>query len=571
MFEKVVNVAIGVLVCLLISRCANPVSPAGGPKDTSPPEILKYEPPLNSRNFKRKKIKITFDEFIQLKDINSQVIISPPLDQTPEFKIRGKSLIIEITGALKENSTYNIFLGNSIVDLTENNPVENFQYVFSTGNVIDSMSLAGSIYNAFDLTPVKSINVMLFLDNNDTLPFDSLVYFVRPYYLTKTDASGNFIFNNLINQSFKLFALNDQNGNLIYDQPTESIAFSETLIFPTFVQISEPDSIESDTVMMESIEKLMSFKTGIKLALFTETDSTQKLIKATLVRQNQLSFIFKRPTTSLIVRPLNLPDDLDWGIAEPNIAKDTIYYWLKNLSQDSITFEISDNDVILDTVEVGVIKKSKNRKQGTGAIDTTLLTIKTELKTNHANLYKPFILAFDYPVISFNPDKIQLFEQDTIPVEAVKYFTDPVQRKFAVDYKWNSATPYKLVIIDSTFFDLLYRTNDTISFSFISQSVEDYGNFFVNVNLLNTSTDVIFQLLSGDKVKEEFIISSSERLSFIHLTPGDYKLKAIFDSNRNGTWDTGDYIYKIQPEEVKFYSSDITIRANWDVVEDWEL
>jgi len=551
--------------------CANPVSPTGGPKDTSPPVILKYEPPINSLNFSQKKIRITFDEFIQLKDINSQVIISPPIDKTPEFKLRGKSLIIEMTETLKENTTYNIFFGNSIVDLTENNPFENFQYVFSTGNVIDSLSISGSIYNAFDLAPVKNINVMLYLNINDTIPFDSLPYFVRPYYLTKTDASGNFTFNNLIDQPFKLFALNDQNSNLIYDQPSEAIAFLDTLISPVYKQTKVPDTIESDTMVIDDIEKILSFKSGIKLALFNEADSAQKLIKVTLIKKNQLSFFFKRPVSNLTVRPLNLKTGLDWGIQEVNITKDTINYWIKNMIQDSITFEVSDNGIILDTVEVAVVKKGKDKKQGSDARDTTILTIKTELKANHSELYQPFKLIFDYPVTTFNPTKLQLFKHDTIPVDAALSFTDPAQRKFDVDYKWSSATPYKLVIIDSAFFDLLHRTNDTLKFTFISKSVEDYGNFFINVKLPEAETNVIFQLLSGDKVQEEFIISGSERLSFIHLTPGDYKLKAIFDSNMNGKWDTGDYMYKKQPEEVRFYSSDITIRANWDVEEDWEL
>jgi hypothetical protein len=571
LFGKFIKALMVVLACLLISRCANPVSPTGGPKDTTPPVILKYAPPLNSRNFSQNKIRITFDEFIKLKDINSQVIISPPMDKTPEFKLRGKSLIIEMTGTLKENTTYNIFFGNSIVDLTENNAFENFQYVFSTGNVIDSLSISGSIYNAFDLVPVKNINVMLYLNINDTIPFDSLPYFVRPYYLTKTDASGNFTFNNLINQPFKLFALNDQNSNMIYDQPSEAIAFLDSLISPVFIQTTIPDSIESDTLVTDNIEKLMSFKSGIKLALFNEADSTQKLIKVALVKKNLLSFFFKRPVTNLIVRPLNLTTDLDWGIQEVNITKDTVNYWLKNIIQDSIIFEISDNNIILDTVKVAAVKKSKDKKQGPGAIDTTLLTIRTELKANHSELYQPFKLIFDYPVTSFNPVKLQLFEHDTIPVEAALFFTDPTKRKFVVDYKWTSATPYKLLIIDSAFFDILNRTNDTLSFTFISKSVEDYGNFFVNVSLPEPETNVIFQLLSGDKVREEFNISGPERLSFIHLTPGDYKLKAIFDSNKNGKWDTGDYYYKIQPEEVQFFSSGITIRANWDIEEDWEL
>ncbi len=235
MIKKITNGIYFLAACYLLVSCANPVTPSGGPKDTEPPKFVKSEPPIFSRNFDAEKIKITFNEFIQLKDINNQVIISPPMTIMPEFKLKGKSLVIDIQDELKGNTTYNIFFGSAIVDLTENNPLENFQFIFSTGDVIDSLSIDGQVYNAFDLTPVKNVNIMLYTNNNDTIVFDSLPYFVRPYYMTKTDESGNFSLKNLADQPYKIFALSDMNGNMIYDQPSELIGFINDTIVPIYI------------------------------------------------------------------------------------------------------------------------------------------------------------------------------------------------------------------------------------------------------------------------------------------------------------------------------------------------
>ena len=177
------------LVILLI-RCANPVTPQGGPKDIRPPKAVAFEPPDLSTHFQSRKIKITFNEFIQLKDARNQIIISPPLLPKTEFSLHGKSLLIKFNDSLKANTTFSIIFGEAIADLTEGNILHNFTYVFSTGDYVDSLSLQGNIIDAFNLTPQKDIYAMLYINNNDTIPFDSLPYRVKPYYLSKTNVKG---------------------------------------------------------------------------------------------------------------------------------------------------------------------------------------------------------------------------------------------------------------------------------------------------------------------------------------------------------------------------------------------
>lgn len=559
------------LIAYLMASCANPVTPSGGPKDTTPPEFVKSIPPMYCRNFSEDKIKITFNEFLQLKDLNNQVIISPPMTILPEFKLKGKSIIIEIKDHLKENTTYNIFFGSSITDLTEGNPVENFQYIFSTGNVIDSLSIIGQVYDAFDLSPLKNLNVMLYTNSIDTLVFDSLPYFVKPYYMTKTDELGNFSLKNLANQSYKIFALNDQNGNLIFDQPTESIGFIDSTIIPSFIEPEINDSVSGDSGITEKIAPLKILENFIKLAIFQEVDSVQKLLKATVPKKNQLVFIFKRPTRDLSVRPLDVDVPEPWAVMECNINRDTISYWIKNIEKDSLHLEITDNNVILDTIRIALFKKSKGKKAELKNALFEKLEIKNNIKGNLIDLNKELILTFGYPLLAIDTSAIKLYENDTIPVKAIYSFVDSVERKIKFKNKWKKSTSYSLILDDSAFVDIHDHKNDSLVIKFSSKSPEDYGNLFINMVLPNTDLNHVIQLISGETIVQEAQINKSERVSFTYLIPGKYKLKLIDDTNSNGKWDTGDYMYKIQPEIVHFFPAEINIRANWDIEEDWKL
>jgi hypothetical protein len=495
------------------------------------------------------------------------------MDEMPDFKAKGKSLIIELNEELKENTTYNIFMGDAIVDLTENNPASNFQYVFSTGDMIDSLSIKGNVLKAFDLTPVENVNVMLYLDINDTIEFDSLPYYVKPYYLTKTNEQGDFLLNNLADKQFKLFALLDLNSNMIYDQPSEEIAFIDSLIIPRF----DPSSIIDTATLVDTI---IDVKDTIKLPdlipidlfLFQEVDSVQRVLKVVLTQNYQLNFLFKRPVTNLQIRPLNLTEGIDWAIVEPYKTKDTLIYWLKNLDQDSLTLEISDAGIILDTTDVAVIKKARSRKEKKEEEKPQKLTVKYSIKSQSIDLNEPFILTFDYPIESYDFNAVSLFENDTIPlVPEVAFIDSSIQRKLEIKYQWKQGTPYSMLIPDSIFFDLHGHSHDTLGTIFISKTLEDYGNLYVDINLINPGQNHIVQLLSNDNVIKETILTENQRISLEYLKPGNYRLKVIYDQNNNGIWDSGDYFYKIQPEVVDFFPGEITVRVNWDIEEDWEL
>jgi len=584
--------------------CANPVSPTGGPIDTQPPVVIKSEPPVYTKNFNSKKIRIYFDEFIVLNDIKNQVIISPPMLEMPEFKTKGKSVIIELKEELNENTTYNIFFGDGIADLTENNPVTNFRYVFSTGDILDSLSIEGNVFNAFSMQPEEDINVLLYIDNSDTIVFDSVPYILKPYYMTKTDASGDYILNNLPDQKFKIFALKDVNSNLLYDQPNEEIAFIDSLVMPYYKQLLIPDSVLTDSILTDSIltdttdfeipdsvlfDSILTDTTDFEMpvyettdmALFHEIDSTQRLMKAVLTKKAQLNFMFKFPISNLQIRPLNLKTNLNWKIEEFNKTNDTITYWLLNINQDSLIFEISDRNEILDTVEIAIVKKSKGKKAKKEKEKKEKETEKPQsralglnigfsIKGSSFDFHKPLFLTSNYPVIEFDSSGILLIEaEDTLSPEII--FTDNIKRKAKLEHKWKEATKYSLIIPQNAFTDILEQTHDTITSNFTTKSLEDYGNLYIDVQIAEPDFNYIIQLLKDDKIIRELILNDSQRIAFEYLDPGSYQVKVIYDKNNNRRWDTGDYIKKFQPEKVDYFPAEITIRANWDIEEEWEI
>ncbi|MCK5170734.1 MAG: Ig-like domain-containing protein, partial [Bacteroidales bacterium] len=219
------------VICLLLisamffSGCAKIVAPTGGPKDEEHPLIVEIDPPDKTVNFDSKKISITFNEFIQLKDLNNNLIISPPVEEKPDIKVKGKALVIEFAEELKDSTTYNIYFGNSVQDYNEGNPIENFQYVLSTGSYIDSLSIKGQVINSFNLLPEEGVFVMLYKDSEDSVPIKQI-----PDYISKTNEEGYFRINNIRENQYKLFCLRDLNKNYLFDLPSEEIAYTDSLI-----------------------------------------------------------------------------------------------------------------------------------------------------------------------------------------------------------------------------------------------------------------------------------------------------------------------------------------------------
>ncbi len=579
-----------VATVFLVTNCANPVTPTGGPKDVTPPQVIESEPLNYSINFKAEKIKLEFDEFIEFDEANKQLLVSPPLDNKPEFKIRGKSLIIEPQDELKQNITYTLFFGDAIKDITEKNPLLDFHYVFATGATLDSLTIKGKVLDAFNLQPeMEEIFVMLYLDINDTIPFDSIPYLSRPYYIAKTDENGNFQLKNLKNDSYKIFVLKDANSNYLYDLPNEKIAFLDSLLMPEFFKsFVISDSLINDTILSD-IQKDSLIREEFKvdsinkskihyfyyLYLFDEIDSTQHLTSVKLVREGEINFVFKFPTKDLKIETLNYTFGKDCQVIEDlNPGKDTMTYWLSKNYPDTLLFKISQDSLILDTTEIVLFKEEKKKPKDEEDIPEKISSLKhkTNIQNNYLNLNTELKLEFTYPLEKYELEKVLLIkkEKDTIVPEIE--FTDSIKRKFIIKEKLEEAESYELFFPDSVFTDILGYSNDSASIYFQIKELQNYGTLQINITNTKNGSNYILQLLDDrENILKEINVSEDGIIIIEYLDPNAYKLKLILDTNNNGRWDTGDYIKNIPPEKVYYFKNTLNVRANWDIEENWEL
>jgi hypothetical protein len=577
------------LAGLSLVRCARPGSPTGGPKDETPPSVVLEIPPNRTINFNFTKATITFDEFISLKDLSKEIFIAPPMKTKPEFKVAGKKVIIEFQEELKVNATYTINFGNSIVDFTEGNPLVNYEYVFSTGSHIDSLSIPGKVLNAFDHKPEEGIIVMVYQDENDTIPLDSLPLRVPPKSASKTTKDGAFRINNLASGTYKLFALEDLNNNFIYDLPNERIAFLDSLIsiepviIPDTMPAVETDTLlvdEADTIMAEAVDTAASenlspeilTEKSYTLYLFTEANLHQKLLSKKLIGRNLLQYIFQRPADSVRLKLLGFqPGRPDWYITEFGILKDTVNFWLKPGLPDTIRVRVQAADSIADTSKFILSKssvESKGKKKETVA---TSMAIASNTFAGAFDLNKKLTLGFGIPIEDYDPARIHLFTPTDTMIASFS-FTDTVQRKGIVDHKFLPGQFCVLLIEDSVFCDLSGAYNDSTAVRFKVRQAEDYGILLMNIHVPEHPGQFIIQLLSEkDAVIRQKIIAGSDIVRFDYLMPGNFKIKIIFDDNSNGEWDTGNYGRQALPERVEYFSSTLNIRANWDLQEDWQL
>ncbi len=545
------------------------VAPNGGPKDTNPPKPIQCIPANYTCNFKQNKIEIDFDEFLYLKDLNSQLIISPPLKELPEVKTRGKKLIIELKEKLKENTTYTLFFGDAITDLNEGNPLSSYEFVFSTGSIIDSLTITGKVIDAASQNPEKDVYVLLYDKYDDSIPYKE-----KPYYVSKTKEDGSFRLNNLRDMPYKIFAIKELNNNLKFDDITEKIAFADSLVIPHIKPIIKPDTsfkdslkiskIPKDSLISDSLNKLsQAYKLlSVKdLRLFQEIDSTQKILKAEFKNNNTAVIEFRYPVKSLNYKMIYPKDSNQFKIDEWNKNRDSLTFWLLKPDLDSIIISVQDINHGKDSIYI-YKRKSINP------------LIKNNVKTNISAIHNYFEKIHIYtslPVLNTDSISLTLYtDKDTNNIFAFK--SDSNSRKFSYKQALKSDQPYKLVLKQNTFKDISGNGNDSLVVNFKTNMAEDLGSFLLKTNNKDSINSFVIQLLNEKgEISAEKILNKNNTLIFNYLQPGNYQIKAIKDKNANSKWDTGNYLKNIQPEDVFFYPSKITIRANWDLEETWSF
>lgn len=555
------------ITAFLLTACATVVPPDGGAKDTTPPVALNYSPKNKVRNYNGDRIVIKFDEYIQLKDLQSQLVVSPAMPEDPEVFLKGKKLIIQPPDSLEPNTTYTIFLGNSVVNYTEGLPIRNFQFVLSTGEHLDSLRIKGVVRNAYDLKTEEGILVMLYKKTNDSVP-----YIERPYYIAKTFGQGEFILDNLSAGKYLIFGLKDLNSNYLYDQPSEEIAFLDSLIIPAPVK-PDDDSLNLITPVI------------LEMQLFKEIEKVQGLLNHKVLNPKAVQFAFRRNAGDVLFSLIDSQEVNDWYYPVFSNEKDTVKLWITADLPDTIRVKIYDKSSIIDTVRLVLKKPSRNRDIGRIRRNTESLNDQDSIKKNiierlnistnasqSLDFFNSPVLIFNTPVKNFDAKKISLYKiQDSlkIPILIEAEFIDKGAANLLVlKSKLEEASTYKIFFPDSVFYDIFGNTNDTGIFQFSTTKARSYGSLSLVVESKD-SLPLIIQLLNDkDAVIQQDILVDS-LIMYPYLKPGNYKIKAISDINKNGKWDTGDYLNKTLPERVFYLKQPISLRANWDVEHKW--
>lgn len=520
-----------IVFLLIFSSCAIQVAPAGGAKDTTPPKVSKVTPGNLSTNVFANDIAITFDEFILLKDVSTQLVVSPLLQYPPTTKIRKKTLYIHLTDTLKENTTYTLSFGNSISDLNEGNVLDNYQYVFSTGPILDSMKIKGTIETAFDHKKDKGVFALLYKSNDDSLPFKE-----RPMYFGKTNPEGEFSVNNISAGKYKVIALDDKDGNYLYTKGAESIGFL-------------------DSMVDAGNEKL-------KLRLFKESEPL-RIVKTFSVAPGQTVLVFSAPADTLQINWITNLNKLNVYAQVFSEHKDSLTIWYKNIEADSLSFFIQKENR-KDTVDIRLFKKSKEQSSR-GKF--SLVATSNDPSSAH-NYFESYKINFNHPISSTDIDKF-ILKQDSVLVSATQfYFLDSLKTQLAISFKWKEKSNYDLTILPNAAKDIYELTNDTTNFQWKVKSESDYGT--LSVKMPGDKENKILQLIDekGNVIRQTYFTSDTT-ISYLNLDPRLYRLKLIHDTNRNGKWDTGNLIEKIQPEKTEYHSETFNVRANWDVEVKW--
>ncbi len=582
------------ILLLIVAACANPVAPTGGPKDETPPEFIGSEPVNRARNFSSDKIYLAFDEFVVLKDLNKQLLVSPPVKKKLDIKTKGKGvrIIFADDEILAENVTYTIYFGDAIVDLHESNPLSNFQYVFATGPDIDSLSIRGKVLEAEYLMPKEGVFVCLYIDNNDTILLDEMPQKIRPYYVAKTNSDGYFEINNIRNEQYLIFAVLDANANYFNDMPNEAIAFGDELILPEEVFDFIPDSIPVDTSnvkLMDSLWANYSIQVTKKehtLLLYEPQDSVQKILKKELLEGRRMQFNFKYPLKKPVKFDILNSDSISDKYAfleEYSVKMDSLSLWFLKPFTDTLQLRMQVDTLSADTIEILLsapeVKEISNTRKGRGTNESKKNQTPTISYTSNFSASFPFFsggkIKFQTPIQTANFDNCKLLE-DTISVPFKIGFTDKVQRKLLVDYPWKEGKSYRFEIPDQAFTDIYGIKNDSIVSRFKITEESNYGVLAIQITLpSDSSSNWLVQLIKGVEDKEQTLrittIQTSSKIVFSNLAAEKYRIKLIEDRDNNGLWSSGNYSEKILPEKVFYYPPTIEMKAGWKVEEEWEV
>ena len=527
-----------VLLIVIISGCAKRGSPTGGPIDSIPPVLINASPKINSINFDSKEIRLTFNEFVKLDNVDEQLIISPPINKSSyEVKpLHGvtKKVFLEFIDSLETETTYSINFGNSIRDNNEGNPLTFFSYTFSTGETIDSLYVRGNISDAFDKETDDYISIHLY--RIDSIFNDSIIFNNRPTYISNSLDSTSYQFKNIKEGKYLILALKDIDNNYFFDPFYDKIGLIDSLI-----------TLPGDSI--------------INFKLFKEETS---IIwdKPHFINSEKIGFgYYGKLDLKNIKIESSLPDSVNYTYTKEN-EKDTLIFWLSRNSFDSLNFNLIEKD----TTKLVTVKFDRAKDT---LIDSLSISPKT---TSIIHLKETFKLSSNIPLENIEDSLITIRDIDSLIVPFTTSINDNLDQ-IDIKFEVSPSDNYRLFILPEAIKDIRgVSNNDTLQYNVVSQSLEDYGNVYLDV-IRNSNSKFILQMIdsNGDVIRVFKNVNQDTTYNFDYVRPGKYIFRLIEDTNNNDKWDTGNYLKKIKPERVYYFSNELEVRANWDLNETFNL
>lgn len=580
-----------IIAAAVMYSCANIGNPSGGPIDKTPPIFMRSNPTPNAVNVKDRKIEIFFDEIVTLKDPSTKIIVSPAQTEMPRMSALGRKVTVELVDSLLPNTTYTIDFSNSIQDNNEGNAIDNFAFAFSTGSVIDSMRVSGYVLDSRTLEPMQS--VVVGLQSNLA---DSAFHKEKLQRVALTNDRGQFTIRNVSPGSYHIFALKDLDRDYKFGNPTEDIAFLDSIIVPSIGSREAADTVYNDLNEIDTIMRATRpayFPNDILLSMFNEDRKSQYLANNLRVDSTRISLTFAAASDTLpslsIVGRNDVPDQ--WYTLERSQTNDTLTYWIRPphlVSADTLivatTYLRTDTasnlswgtDTLKFTFQRQKAKKKKKNEE-TDSLEQIRFMELHPLANGTQEVYAPLLLQTGTPIERYSREAFHLqrkLQNDTIfypaEIKSIALRDSTLSRRnLMLKVDWEPGAAYTLAVDSLAMTDIYGLQTKPLKVDFNVRKMEEYGNIVFNIPAVRDSA--IVELLDGT---EKIVLRApvkSHRAELLNLLPGKYYARLFIDRNGNGKYDTGNYDMHLQPEETVYYPGAINLKKNWDVEQTWDI
>lgn len=580
-----------IIAAAVMYSCANIGNPSGGPIDKTPPIFMRSNPTPNAVNVKDRKIEIFFDEIVTLKDPSTKIIVSPAQTEMPRMSALGRKVTVELVDSLLPNTTYTIDFSNSIQDNNEGNAIDNFAFAFSTGSVIDSMRVSGYVLDSRTLEPMQS--VVVGLQSNLA---DSAFHKEKLQRVALTNDRGQFTIRNVSPGSYHIFALKDLDRDYKFGNPTEDIAFLDSIIVPSIGSREAADTVYNDLNEIDTIMRATRpayFPNDILLSMFNEDRKSQYLANNLRVDSTRISLTFAAASDTLpslsIVGRNDVPDQ--WYTLERSQTNDTLTYWIRPphlVSADTLmvatTYLRTDTasnlswgtDTLKFTFQRQKAKKKKKNEE-TDSLEQIRFMELHPLANGTQEVYAPLLLQTGTPIERYSREAFHLqrkLQNDTTfypaEIKSIALRDSTLSRRdLMLKVDWEPGAAYTLAVDSLAMTDIYGLQTKPLKVDFNVRKMEEYGNIVFNIPAVRDSA--IVELLDGtDKVVLHTPVKN-HRAELLNLQPGKYYARLFIDRNGNGKYDTGNYDMHLQPEETVYYPGAINLKKNWDVEQTWDI